>query len=132
MNDPVTTDPDLYRVVFENDRVRVLEYRDKPGDKTHLHRHPDSVMVPLSSFSRIIEAGGVERAVELHAGQARWLNAQQHQGSNVGETNSHALFIELKDPRTDQGAVALGQGHGQAQGTTAIGPSLEGFGDRGP
>src|SRR5829696_1764435 len=30
-SDPTFTDPGLYRVVFENDRVRVLEYRDRPG-----------------------------------------------------------------------------------------------------
>ena len=30
-SDPTITDPGLYRVVFENDRVRVLEYRDHPG-----------------------------------------------------------------------------------------------------
>ncbi len=29
--DPTITDPDAYRTIFENDRVRVLEYRDKPG-----------------------------------------------------------------------------------------------------
>ena len=29
--DPVVTDPEFYSVVFENDRVRVLEYRDEPG-----------------------------------------------------------------------------------------------------
>ncbi|NKX50241.1 cytoplasmic protein, partial [Arthrobacter deserti] len=43
--DPVTTDPDHYRVVLENDRVRVLEFTDQPGDKTNVHRHPDSLMV---------------------------------------------------------------------------------------
>jgi len=32
--DPTCTDPDKYRVIFENDRVRVLEYSDLPGDKT--------------------------------------------------------------------------------------------------
>ncbi len=30
-DDPVRTDPDKYEVIFENDRVRVLEYRDVPG-----------------------------------------------------------------------------------------------------
>jgi hypothetical protein len=80
MNDPVATDPDLYRVVFENDRVRVLEYRDSPGDATHLHSHPDSVMVPLTNFSRVIAADGIARAVELRTGQARWLDAQTASG----------------------------------------------------
>ncbi|GAB3875714.1 hypothetical protein GCM10029964_020600 [Kibdelosporangium lantanae] len=33
-DDPVVTNPDLYRVIFENSRVRVLEYRDTPGSRT--------------------------------------------------------------------------------------------------
>jgi len=43
--DPTSTDPSLYKVVLENDRVRVLEYRDRPRHRTHPHGHPDSVMV---------------------------------------------------------------------------------------
>jgi hypothetical protein len=35
--DPTITDPDKYKVVFENERVRVLEYRDDPGQKTSEH-----------------------------------------------------------------------------------------------
>lgn len=31
--DSTITAPDKYRVVFENDRVRVLEYRDEPGQR---------------------------------------------------------------------------------------------------
>jgi hypothetical protein len=98
MNDPVTTDPELYRVVFENDRVRVLEYRDRPGDRTHPHRHPDSVMYTLSSFRRRVSSGGREVELELGAGEVRWLSAQEHRGENIGTTSSHALFIELKEP----------------------------------
>ncbi len=51
--DPATTNPDHYKVVFENDRVRVLEYRDEPGEQTTLHEHPDSVMYTLTSFRSI-------------------------------------------------------------------------------
>ena len=99
MKDPVVTDPELYRVVFENERVRVLEYRDTPGAATHVHAHPDSVMVTLSSFQRVISAGGREVPVDLAAGQVRWLDAQEHQGRNVGETVTHSMFVELKEPR---------------------------------
>ncbi|MER5227082.1 MULTISPECIES: hypothetical protein [Streptomyces] len=99
MNDPVVTDPQLYRVLWENERVRVLEYRDTPGDATHRHAHPDTVMVTLSSFQRVISAGGREVPVSLEAGQARWLDAQEHQGRNVGQTATHSVFIELKEPR---------------------------------
>jgi hypothetical protein len=96
--DPVITDPGLYHVVFENARVRVLEYRDQPGDATHRHGHPDSVMVTLSSFSRVIAAGGAEVPVRMPAGQVRWLDAQEHAGRNVGPTPTHSIFIELKEP----------------------------------
>jgi hypothetical protein len=97
MNDPALTDPDLYRVVFENERVRVLEYRDQPGDRTHPHRHPDSVMYTLSSFRRRVSSGGRTAEIALDAGQVRWLGAQEHLGENVGDTGTHALFIELKE-----------------------------------
>jgi len=96
--DPLTTDPGLYRVVFENARVRVLEYRDEPGDATHVHGHPDSVMVTLSPFSRVIAADGAEVPVRMPAGQVRWLDAQEHAGRNVGTTPTHSIFIELKEP----------------------------------
>ena len=42
--DPAVTNPDHYTVVYENDRVRVLEYRDRPGARTTPHGHPDSDM----------------------------------------------------------------------------------------
>ena len=96
MADPVEVSPELYHVVFENDRVRVLEYRDRPGDMTKPHRHPDSVMVTLSSFRRRPWTEGREVELELPAFQVRWLDAQEHSGVNIGESESHAVFVELK------------------------------------
>jgi hypothetical protein len=96
--DPTVTNGALYRVLFENDRVRVLEYHDRPGDRTTPHAHPDSVMVTLSSFRRRLHAGdGQTRDVELSAGLANWLPAQQHSGENVGETDTRVIFVELKE-----------------------------------
>ena len=109
MPDPTQTDPDKYTVVFENERVRVLEYRDEPGDRTSPHDHPDSVMVTLSSFRRRLVRGDQSRDLELDAGEVRWLDAQTHAGENIGETTSHAVFLELKDPApTGAGGAALG------------------------
>ncbi|HYI67187.1 MAG TPA: hypothetical protein VEW95_09705 [Candidatus Limnocylindrales bacterium] len=114
--DPVTTNPELYRVVMENDRVRVLEYRDRPGDRTAPHGHPDSVMITLSSFRRRLIQGDRSVEVELAEGTVRWLDAQEHAGENVGETESRAIFVELKEARTtgDPGADApLGPSDGR-------------------
>lgn len=97
-HDPTVTDPNHYKVIFENERVRVLEYRDEPGDHTHVHRHPDSVMVTLSDFRRRVASGGRSVDVELKAGEARWVGAQEHTGENVGDSASHSIFIELKEP----------------------------------
>jgi beta-alanine degradation protein BauB len=110
--DPVETNPGLYRVLFENDRVRVLEYVDRPGDATTPHAHPDSVMVSLSSFRRRLTASGVDREVEIAAGGAFWLPAQQHSGHNIGDTETHTIFVELKD----------GSGGGEAAPGTPLGP----------
>jgi len=104
-DDPVVTNPELYRVIFENERVRVLEYRDAPGDRTEPHRHPDSVMFTLSSFRRRISSGGTEVEVELEAGQARWVGAQEHAGENIGDTGTHTIFFELTEFRPVGGAV---------------------------
>jgi beta-alanine degradation protein BauB len=97
-DDPTSTDPDLYRMVFENDRVRVLEYHDRPGDRTHPHAHPDSVMVTLTSFRRRLHGHGRSVDVDLEAGLVRWLDAQTHAGENIGTTESRAIFVELKEP----------------------------------
>lgn len=97
-SDPVVTNPGLYRVILENERVRVLEYRDQPGDKTTPHEHPDSVMITLSSFHRRLSSGGQEVDVELPAGVPRWLPAQEHAGENIGDTETHTIFVELKEP----------------------------------
>lgn len=109
MADPTSTDPDKYRVIFENERVRVLEYRDEPGQKTSPHEHPDSVMYTLSSFDRrLIGASGESREVRLERGEVRWLSAQTHSGENVGETPTHVLFVELKERPGSESASGLG------------------------
>jgi quercetin dioxygenase-like cupin family protein len=95
--DPVETNPEHYAVVYENDRVRVLEYTDRPGDSTTPHRHPDSVMHTLSSFRRRLHAGDAHRDVEMPAGLTGWLPAQVHSGQNIGDTPTRVLFVELKD-----------------------------------
>jgi beta-alanine degradation protein BauB len=68
--DPTSTDPSLYKVVFENDRVR----------------------------RRLHGEDGRQADVDLPAGQARWVGAQTHAGENIGASESHSIFVELKEP----------------------------------
>jgi len=107
--DPTTTDPDKYRVIFENERVRVLEYRDEPGQRTSPHDHPDSVMVTLASFDRrLVAESGESRDVRLEPGEVRWLGAQTHSGENIGETPTHVVFVELKEGARSSAPATLG------------------------
>jgi len=49
-DDPITTNPQHYRLLWENEFVRVLEYFDSAGVQTVAHEHPNSVMITLSAF----------------------------------------------------------------------------------
>ncbi|MEJ7635824.1 hypothetical protein [Aeromicrobium sp.] len=106
--DPVFTNPDHYAVIFENERVRVLEYNDTPGDRTTPHEHPESVMYTLSSFRRRLVSGDIQRDVEMEAGSVGWLSAQVHHGENIGDTPTRAIFVELKEPAPTPGPESLG------------------------
>lgn len=112
-NDPVVTNPEHYRVIFENDQVRVLDYSDSPGDRTQPHEHPDSVMITLSSFSRRLVSGDARRDVTLEPGRATWLPAQRHHGENIGDTPTHVVFVELK-----------GTGAASERAGAALGPAI--------
>lgn len=98
-DDPTVSNPQFYTVLWENDDVRVLEYRDDPGQETTPHRHPNSVMVTLTSFRRRLLVEQRSRDVELSVGSAVWLPAQAHSGRNIGETPTHTILIELKHSR---------------------------------
>ena len=96
-NDPAHTDGDKYKVVFENDKVRVLEYRDLPGEKTHQHRHPDFVLYAVNAFKRkIILPDGKEMIREFKGGEIMWSNSQTHIGENIGTTPTHVIMVEMK------------------------------------
>ena len=96
--DAVATDGDKYKLLLENPCVRVLDYRDQPGQKTHQHHHPGFVLYALSAFERTLALpdGKVLRRT-FQAGDVMWSDAQTHIGENVGTTPTHVLIVELKN-----------------------------------
>jgi hypothetical protein len=95
--DPATTDADKYRPIFENECVRVLEYRDRPGDKTNQHGHPAFVLYALSDFQRSIHLpDGRTLKRQFKAGDVMWSDAQTHIGENTGQTPTHVILVEMK------------------------------------
>ena len=97
--DPVVTDGDKYKVILDNEQVRVLEYRDQAGETTHQHHHPAFVLYALSPFSRSItlpDGKVIQR--EFKTGDVMYSPAQTHIGKNTGSTPTHVIMVELKAP----------------------------------
>lgn len=97
--DALAVAPDVYKLAFENERVRVLSFVTQPGQKWALHSHPDSIAVSLSEYSvRNVVPG--QALTERHSkpGDVRWIPATAHMGENMGTTEMRGLIIELKDP----------------------------------
>jgi hypothetical protein len=101
--DPLVTDGDKYSLVLENERVRVLRYRDKPGEKTVEHDHPDYVMTAHSSFKRRLKfPDGRTLDVEVKAGDTAFLKAHAHIGENTGTTETDVILVELKEVKKEK------------------------------
>ena len=96
--DPVRISPQYYTVLFENDRVRVLEYRIQPGERELMHSHPPGVVYVLSDYTFLttLPDGSSSEGSRL-AGQVSWREFTRHAGENVGTTEAHAIAVELKE-----------------------------------
>ncbi len=96
--DALQVAPNVYKVVFENERVRVLGFVTEPGQKWPVHSHPDSVAVSLSDYSvRNIIPGQPPTERHSKLGDVRWISATSHIGENTGATEMRGLIIELKE-----------------------------------
>lgn len=95
--DPVKQSPQFYKVLIDNDQVRVLEYRLKPGETEPMHRHPAGV-VHYFSDARFLSSSPGGKAVEatVKAGDTVWRDETTHAAVNIGDTEAHGIAVELK------------------------------------
>jgi len=95
--DPAKAAADVYKMVMENDRVRVFEVSFQPGQETVMHTHPDHVVYVLSDYTLDLKLpNGNSQEVPLKAGKALWIGAGPHAAKNIGKTEGRALVVELK------------------------------------
>ena len=99
--DAVQSQPQNYRVAFENDRLRVLEYNGRPGMGVcgdGMHSHPAHLTVLLSTGKVRIKTpdGKVEEQSGAPVGAVFWSDAATHEVENIGGSNIRLLIIELK------------------------------------
>jgi quinol monooxygenase YgiN/quercetin dioxygenase-like cupin family protein len=99
--DPVPTYPANYKVLMENDRIRVLDFRLRKGDREDFHSHPAHVLYVLEPFRiRFSLPDGRVVTREVRAGEALFSEAVTHSPVNIGGTDAHGILIELKTPAT--------------------------------
>ena len=95
--DPLLLAPRVYKVLLENDRVRVLDVRLKPGEKSPEHSHPDMLIYAIEDGRvRFTYPDGRSESVELEAGDTIYCEALTHAAENIGSKEIRALNIELK------------------------------------
>jgi len=95
--DPVKVDAAHYKVIAENDHVRVLKISYPVGGKSVPHQHPDSIVIPLTTSKvHFANADGTSRDEELAAGTAMYAPAGVHTPSNMGKTAVDAILVEFK------------------------------------
>ena len=99
--DAARVDPRNYRIVFENERVRVLDYASQPGGGVcgiGKHTHPAHVTVQMTPVKvRLTDAASKVQMIDVPAGAIFYEPAITHTTENVGGSGAHAYIIELKD-----------------------------------
>jgi beta-alanine degradation protein BauB len=96
-DDAVKVAPDSYKVLLENDQVRVLEVRIKQGAKSGMHSHPRSVAICLNDQQlRFTFPNGKSEDADLKRGQAVWLEGLSHAVENIGTEDVSSVVVELK------------------------------------
>ena len=101
--DPVPLYPENYKVLFENDRVRVLDFRLRKGTAEKLHSHPANVTVFLTDVKILFTLpNGETKLREARAGDAAYSEATSHSPVNIGE-DARGIIVEMKTPPAGAG-----------------------------
>ena len=97
IDDIVKLAPDQHKVLFENDRIRMLKVTVKPGEKVAMHTNPENVNYILKAGTlRLTGADGSVQDIELSEGQVIPAPVSSHAVENVGDTDVQTIGVEIK------------------------------------
>ncbi len=98
--DPLALYPENYRILFENEHVRVLDFKLAKGATESTHEHPRHVAVFLTDVRiRFTLPSGETRLREARAGDVGYSEPTAHASENIGSADAHGVLIELKETR---------------------------------
>jgi beta-alanine degradation protein BauB len=94
--------PRAYRVAFENDQLRVLDFVGRPGMGIcgeGMHSHPAHLTIVMTDFQgQVSTPGDPAKPRQRKAGDVFWAEAETHKLENTGKGTSRVLIVELKTP----------------------------------
>lgn len=90
--------PDVYKVLAENDEMRVVLATWQPGHKDKSHSHPMAAVYTIKDcHARITTPDGAVKEVNNKAGLARVNPAvKSHTFENIGKTECQQVLVERK------------------------------------
>jgi hypothetical protein len=98
--DAVQVEPTRFKIVFENDRVRVVRLRFGPHERGVMVSHPPRVLVTLTDVSvKLLFADGRTDERGAPAGVAAWLDSETLQTENLHTEPLEVVLVEPKSAR---------------------------------
>ena len=95
--DPTVVDAKHYKVMFENDQVRVLKITYGSKEKSVMHEHPNGVAVFLTDGQiKFVLPDGKSQDAAVKAGQAMFAPGGKHLPENMGDKPFEVVLVELK------------------------------------
>lgn len=96
--DPLQVSPQIYKLILDNDQVRVIEYQARPGQSDQMHSLPQRLTYTLTPVKlKVMSPDGNITNVEAKEGEAYWQAPVTHSIENVGKTEAKMLIVEIKE-----------------------------------
>ncbi len=95
---PQEAAPNVYKQIFDNEKVRVSEIKFNPGDKAAMHTHPYPHVVYVIEGGQLTltHPDGTSTVVDAKPGDALWMGAETHEAVNTGKTVVRGTVTEIK------------------------------------
>jgi quercetin dioxygenase-like cupin family protein len=99
--DVLLASPGNFRLLLDNEYVRVIEYSVRPGERDQWHTHPAKVSyVAEGGTLRVNTEDGKSFVAEEKAGETTWdPPVGRHFVENVGKTPVRIILTEVKGVR---------------------------------
>ena len=105
--DPIVVAAATHTCILDNEQVRVIDVRVRPGETVPMHAHDTNYLVYALTPARIrfTHPDGTSKLVEADTGAIAWRGPETHSAENVGTEEYHVLNLEFKEQGEKQKAA---------------------------